>query len=213
MRVTCSIMTCLLMLSKLGLADDDQGFKPLFDGKTLVGWTVVSEKPGPPDEWTWNDGVLAAKPASSWLKSNQTYRDFILELEFRVPVNGNSGVFLRVPDLKENEHPWTHGMEIQILDDAGPVYKGKLKDWQYTGSIYGVVPAKDSTFKGAGEWNTYKITCRGDKVEVVLNGKVVSQADMSAEESLKNRSRTGHIGLQNHGTGVEFRNVRIKTLE
>src|SRR5262245_48508946 len=51
-------------------ADDADGFRPLFDGKSLAGWSVVADKPGPDDEWTWKDGVLVAKPASSWLKSN-----------------------------------------------------------------------------------------------------------------------------------------------
>src|SRR5262249_34117123 len=94
--------------------DKDDGFKPLFAGTTLGGWTALTERdaPVPADEWTWKGDVLVAKKGTSWLKSKEQYGDFILELEFRVPVNGNSGVFLRVPDLKEKEYPWTHGMEI-----------------------------------------------------------------------------------------------------
>lgn len=211
MKTAAPILMSYFALGAMCAAEDD--FRSLFDGKTLAGWTVVAEKPGPKDEWTWRDGVLVAKPASSWLKSEAQFGDFVLELEFRVPVNGNSGVFLRVPELKEGEYPWTHGMEIQILDDGGSEYKGKLKDWQYTGSIYGVVPAKNSTFKGPGEWNRLRITCQGDQVEVVLNGKMVSEADMSAREPLKSRPRKGHLGLQNHGTGVEFRDVRLRELK
>lgn len=192
----------------------DKDFRPLFDEKSLAGWSVVAEGDKTVEgEWTWKDGVLSAKPASSWLRSDKEFGDYVLELEFRVPVNGNSGVFLRVPELKEKEYPWTHGMEIQILDDHGSAYEGKLKDWQFTGSIYGVAPAKDSTFKGPGEWNAYRITCQGDDVKIELNGKVVSRADMSQEESLKSRPRKGRIGLQNHGTGVEFRKVRIRELK
>jgi hypothetical protein len=207
MKTPTMLLSCFTLVA-LAAAEDD--FRPLFDGKTLAGWTVVAEKPGPKDEWSWRDGVLVAQPASSWLKSDAQFGDFVLELEFRVPVNGNSGVFLRVPDLKDGEYPWTHGMEIQILDDGGSEYKGKLKDWQYTGSIYGVVPAKNSTFKGPGEWHRLRIACLGDLIEVALNGTTVSRADMSAEEPLKSRPRIGYLGLQNHGTGVEFRNIRIK---
>lgn len=213
MRLRCWTLACLFVSAGMLIAEDADGFRPLFDGKTLKGWSVVEDKPGPKDEWTWNDGVLSAKPASSWLKSDEEYGNFVLELEFKVPVNGNSGVFLRVPELKAGEHPWTHGMEIQILDDHGSAYEGKLKDWQFTGSIYGVVPAKESTFKGPGVWNAYRMTCQGDKIEIELNGKLVSRADMSESEPLKNRARKGRLGLQNHGTGVEFRNVRLKTLK
>jgi hypothetical protein len=137
----------------------------------------------------------------------------VLRVEWRVPANGNSGVFLRVPDLKAGEQPHMKGIEVQVLDDKGPEYAGKLKPWQYTGSIYGAAPAENSTYKGPGEWNSYEITCRGEKIEVAMNGSKVAAADASQLDVLKDRPRRGHIGLQNHGTGVEFRKVEIKVLQ
>src|SRR5262245_44536489 len=121
--------------------DKPAGFQPLFDGQSLSGWVVKGEagKEAPKDEWLAKDGVLSAKAGHSWLSTAKTYGDFVLRLEWRVPENGNSGVFLRVPILKASEQPHVKGIEIQVLDDQGPQYLGKLQPWQYAGSIYGAV--------------------------------------------------------------------------
>jgi len=190
-------------------------FAPLFDGKSLDGWVVKGE-PGqeaPKDEWKIVDGVLTAKPGHSWLSTAKMYGDFTLRLEWRVPENGNSGVFIHVPELKPGEQPYVQGIEIQVLDDAGPEYKGKLQPWQYAGSIYGAVAAENSGYKGKGEWNSFEITCRGSSIEVVMNGNKVAAADAEKIETLKARPRRGYIGLQNHGTPVEYRKIEVKELD
>ncbi len=190
-------------------------FEPLFDGKSLDGWVVKGE-PGqepPKDEWEIKDGVLVARPGHSWLSTAKMYGDFTLRLEWRVPENGNSGVFIHVPDLKPGQQPYVEGIEIQVLDDAGPEYKGKLKPWQYAGSIYGAVPAENTGYRGKGEWNRFEIICRGPAIEVSMNGNRVAVADAEKIETLKARPRRGYIGLQNHGTPVEYRNVELKVLE
>jgi hypothetical protein len=193
--------------------DETVEFKPLFDGKTMEGWVVKSEKPVPEDTWSIKDGILSAKPADSWLCTKQMYADFVLRLDWRVPLNGNSGVFVRVPELKPGEHPWEKGIEIQILDDKGDQFAGKLQPYQYAGSIYGAVQPDNSMFKGAGEWNSFEITCQRELIKVVMNGQLVAQADVDELEVLKNRPKMGFIGLQNHGTAIEFRNIQIKILK
>jgi hypothetical protein len=191
----------------------DDGFVPLFNGKDLTGWEVREFRDGDKEKWSAQDGVLTAKPGSGWIGTTKMYGDFALRLEWRIPVNGNSGVFLRVPDVKTKTSPSQLGMEIQVLDDTGPAYKGKLKDWQYSGSLYGFVPASKSVYKGAGQWNRYEITCKGDRVTVVFNGETVVDADVSKFPELAKRPRRGFIGLQNHSTGVEYRDIRIKVLD
>ena len=190
-------------------------FQPLFDGKSLTGWVVKGDagKPAPEDEWSITNGVLTAKPGHSWLSTEKMYGDFILRLEWRVPENGNSGVFIRVPELKPGQQPYVEGIEIQVLDDQGPQYKGKLKEWQYAGSIYGAVAAKDTGYKGPGQWNALEITCRGGSIEVAMNGNKAAAAEMDKVETLKSRPRRGYIGLQNHGTPVEYRKIEIKVLQ
>jgi hypothetical protein len=187
-----------------------EGFKSLFDGKSLEGWKIHDGKLA---SWGVEKGLLFVKGGGGgWLMTEKEYGDFELRLEFKVPKGGNSGVALRAP-LKGN--PAYQGMEIQILDD--PSYKG-LQKWQQTGSIYGVVPPAKLATKKVGEWNAYRITCKGRKVTVELNGEKVVDANLDdykekhAKEHPGILRDKGHIGLQEHGGRVEFRNLFIKEL-
>jgi hypothetical protein len=191
-------------------ADDKaDGFVPLFDGKSLEGWEI---KAGSKAAWSVSaEGTLACKGGGGgWIGTAKQYGDFVLRCEWKVPENGNSGVFIRVPSEKGD--PAYTGMEIQVLDDDGPQYKGKLQKWQFSGSIYAVAAPSKAVYKGAGKWNSYEITCKGDSVVVVFNGEKVAEADMSKEAKLAKRPRSGYIGFQNHGSGVEYRNIAIKPL-
>jgi hypothetical protein len=214
MRIACLIGSYCLV-GALSASAAEKEFVPLFSGSSLDGWVNKDPegKETPTDKWSIDDGVLVAKPGSGWLSTKAMYGDFVLKLEWRVPENGNSGVFIRVPDLKPGQAPHIEGIEIQVLDDNGPEYKGKLQPYQFAGSIYGAVPAKDSGYKGAGEWNSFQITCQGGKIEVVMNGNKVAEADVSKVDSLSKRPRRGYIGLQNHGSGVEYRKIELKVLE
>jgi Domain of Unknown Function (DUF1080) len=212
----CCLLVLVVAVAPLASAQDKPAeFQPLFDGKSLDGWVVKGDpgKEPPQGEWLVNDGVLTAKPGHSWLSTAKTYGDFVLRLEWRVPENGNSGVFLRVPDLKAGEQPYVKGIEIQVLDDQGPQYRGKLQPWQHAGSIYGAVAAENTGYKGPGEWNSLEITCRGGSIQVAMNGRKAAAAEVEKIETLKARPLRGYIGLQNHGTPVEFRKIEIKVLE
>lgn len=212
-RYVLASMLLLVVLAGGYASAAEDGFAPLFNGRDLEGWEPREYKQMPADQWTFKDGVLAAKNGQGWLATKREFENFILRLEWRLPTNGNSGIFLRVPPLKEKEQPWTAAVEIQALDDTGPTYVGKIKPYQFSGSIYGAVAPTRSKYRGAGEWNSFEITCRGGKISVVFNGDEVASADMDAVPALRNRARKGVLGLQNHGSSVEFRNVRIKILE
>jgi hypothetical protein len=110
-------------------------------------------------------------------------------------------------------------MEIQILDNDAPVYKGKIRPAQFHGSVYDVFPAKPGFLKPVGEWNSEEISAQGSHIVVTLNGTVIVEADLSTvtdPEVLKKhpglRRPSGHIGLLSHDSRVEFRNLRIKKL-
>jgi hypothetical protein len=214
MRAFSLFFGCMLPLAALA-AEPSAEFRPLLDGKSLAGWVAKTEDGKPSEESSWSvaEGVLSCKAGSGWLSTKEMYGDFVLRLEWRVPENGNSGVFIRVPEMKAGERPHIAGIEIQVLDDKGPIYAGKLKPWQFSGSIYGAVPAENSTYKGAGQWHAYQITCRGGEIEVLMNGQKVAAADAEKVAGLKDRPRRGYIGLQNHGSGVEYRKIEIKVLE
>jgi hypothetical protein len=207
-----SALALVLAIAPVCLAADD-GFTPLFNGKDLTGWEIKENrsKSKDPDQWYVKEGgILAAKSGSGWLGTKEQYGDFILKVEWRIPPGGNSGVFLRVPGVKEGVSPSETGFEIQILDDNAPQYKGKLKPYQFSGSVYHFVGPSKSVFKGANEWNAFEITCKGEHISVVYNGEKVTEVDSTAGPDFAKRQKKGFIGLQNHGSPVEFRNIRIK---
>jgi hypothetical protein len=210
-----ALLAILLPAGRAGDTDPDtatppKGFTALFNGKDLTGW---KNHGGKLTSWGADKGILFVKGGGGgWLMTEKEYGDFELRLEFKVPRGGNSGVALRSP-MKGD--PAYTGMEIQILDDAS--HKG-LQKWQHTGSIYGVVPPAKLATRPIGQWNSYKITCKGRQVTVELNSEKVVDANLDDYKAKHAKAHPGilrdkgHIGLQEHGGRVEFRNLFIKEL-
>jgi len=197
-----------------GCAGEEQGFVQLFNGKDLTGWTLVHGKgPG----YVVENGILVApEDGGGNLYTEKQYSDFVFRFEFRLSTNGNNGLGIRAP--LEGDAAY-QGMEIQILDDYGPAYKGRLKPAQYHGSIYDVVPARTGHLKPAGEWNQEEVTASGRRITVKLNGTVIVDADLDSvkdpailEKHPGLARASGHIGFLGHNTRMEFRNIRIKEL-
>lgn len=184
----------------------------LFNGKDLSGWQIISGKQG---SWKVEKGTLYTEgEGGGWISTTSEFENFKLELDFRVPPDGNSGVFLRAPH--EGDPAYT-GMEVQVLDDYAAMY-AKLKAWQYCGSVYGVQAPSERASKPANEWQHYEIVCNGPSVQVTLNGRKIVEANliehMDKEKSHPGlKRRKGFIGLQNHSTRVEYRNIMLEELE
>ncbi len=189
--------------AELSEAERAEGFELLFDGRTLEGWTTLSDDPG---GWSVQDGMLYCEGVTGpWLRTRKRYGDFVLRLEFKISDEGNSGVFIRAPLVARASR---FGMEMQILGVSGPPHKEES-----TGAIYDVLaPTKDAA-RPPGTWNEAEIDCRGSRVKIRLNGELVLDFDMDQVDALKNRLRCGVIGLQDHNDEVWFRNIRIKTLD
>jgi len=202
-----AVLTLLLCASSTRAGD--AGFTPLFNGKDLTGWQAKGG--GKLESWSVKDGILTATPGGGWLATKQMFGDFILKVEWRIAEGGNSGVFLRVPDLDTRVSPSQTAMEIQILDDTAPRY-AKIKPYQYSGSLYGFVPRGKDVYRPRA-WNRYEITCRGNQVTIVFNDEKVVDADLTRFPELLKRPKRGFIGLQNHGSAAEFRKVEIKVLD
>ncbi len=207
----------LLLFSALltgSLVAQEPGFTSLFNGKNLDGWTLVGgHGPG----YVVKDGIIEC-PADGGgnLYTEKEYGNFVLKLEYRLSPGGNNGVGIRAPLAGDAAY---QGMEIQILDDTHERYKGKIKSEQHSGSVYDVFPARTGFQKPAGEWNEYEITARGSNIHIKVNGVTIIHCDLNdvtEEKTLKRhpgiRRASGHIGFLGHGTLVEFRNIRIKTL-
>jgi hypothetical protein len=152
---------------------------------------------------------------SDYLITEEKFGDFILELEYKYPHKGNSGVFFRIGDPKD---PVKTGIECQILDSTGkPDDKMGAHDH---GGIIRTVGPKVNMSKKAGEWNHMVINCQGHHLRVALNGiEIINHWMDSTSENKKltgvgDRPLKGHIGLQDHGTpnNIYFRNIRIRNL-
>ncbi len=182
------------------------GYSSLFNGRDLAGWET-SQAGGEPC-WKAEEGMLVCTgKRGSWLRSQKEYGDFNLRLEYRLKPGGNSGVYIRAP--KDGAHHGQGaGIEVQILDDAAPRY-AKLQPYQYTASLYGILPANPRVARPAGQWNTLEIDCRGREYRVVHNGVEVVRAKAEDTPALKDRRVAGFLGLQNHSEEVWFRHLRI----
>lgn len=202
--------------AEVAIAQQASGARPskLFNGKDFTGWQGFG---GPASQnWKVEKGVLSCtgEAGASWIYYEKEFSDFELELEFNLPANANSGVFIRAPKTGD---PWVTGIEIQLLDDFGDKWKGLQPD-QYTGAIYAAVgPTKRVTQK-AGQWQTMKIRCLGDQCQVWVNDQPVVDANLAelAKKFGKKipglKRKKGLIGLQNHGDKVSFREITVQDL-
>jgi len=185
----------------------EDGFVPMFDGKTLDGWKTAGN-------WVVEeDGVVTLHPRpgehgwqryDAYLTTARKYKDFIIDLEFKIDKGGNSGVFLRVGDTTDHVR---HGFEVQILDTHGKKNPGNHD----CGGVIGTAGPSKNMAKPAGEWNRYVITCKGNKLEVVLNGEQIIDLELD-KSAIKDRPAEGYIGFQDEAKRVWYRNVRIKEL-
>jgi len=217
MRTTLRLGVLALAVCVAGARAEDkpakppEGFVALFDGKSLDGWKPT----GKAEVWAAEGGAIVCKGGGGgWLLTEKEYGDFEFRCEYRwEKKGGNSGVALRTPATGD---PAYVGMEIQLIDDEG--WPGKLADYQHTGSIYDVQPAKEAKNKPIGEWNTVKIVCKGRSVVIVQNDVELVNANLDDYKAKEDKHPglkrdKGRIGFQSYNIRVEFRNVWIKELK
>lgn len=186
------------------------GYTSLFDGTSLDGWQGAVENYEVVDET-----IRTKEGHGGLLLTKDEYGDFNFRFEFKLPPGGNNGVAVRSP--LQGDPAW-EAFEIQILDDGHPKYEN-LKDYQFHGSIYGLVPAKRGYLRPTGEWNFQEVEARGSHIKVTLNGTVIVDADVkeidpdSVERLPKGVDRAkGYVGFAGHSDPVAFRNISIKRL-
>jgi hypothetical protein len=221
----------LVAMSLMGMAvrgADEEGFRPLFDGKTLDGW----EQHGGKAQYRVENGEIVGRSVpntpNSFLCTKEEFGDFILEVEWKVDPKLNSGVQIRsqvfpepteaVIDGKTYRFPAdrVHGYQVEIDPDVerGRLWSGGIYDEGRRGWLADLKDneAARKAFK-PGDWNKFRIECRGDSIKTWING--VPAADLRDAVTLK-----GRIALQVHGVGnrtepleVRWRNIRIKELK
>jgi hypothetical protein len=209
-----------------------QAAEPLFTGANLDAFEC---RPG---SWVIEDGALTCrmedvkdrkgnvrKRGMGYIWTREEYSDFVLTLTYRLSEAANSGVFFRT----DKDNPVQGGFEIQLLDNAGYARKrgAAISPKNSNGALYDAVAPTAGPGKPAGQWNTFRLTCKGSKIRVEINGIQTVEADIDQwkhagrnpdgsknkfKTALKDLPRTGRIGFQNHGQVVWIRDVEIRRL-
>lgn len=201
----------------LSKQEQKEGFKLLFDGTSLNNFQ------GDKVNYSTENGTIAVRPVGRGfgnLYTNDEYTDFIFRFEFKLTEGANNGIGIRAEMGKDAAY---YGMEIQVLDHYNKIYQPGLRDYQYHGSVYGIIPTQNrDQLKPVGEWNEEEIYVKGDNIRVTLNGVVITEGNI--REATKNGNydkkehpglfnKKGYIGFLGHGSTLWYRNVRVKALK
>ena len=207
--------------NRLTAAERAAGWQLLFDGNSLEGWRGYNSE-FMPTGWSVENGLLTRTGPGGDIITEQQFGDFELYLEWLVGPGGNSGVLVRAVEGQEEVY---HGApEMQILDDAGhPDGRSPLTS---AGSNYGLHGAPRGIVKSAGEWNSSRIVVVNNQVEHWLNGDKVVEYELGSADWLRRvanskfaqwpaygRASRGHIGIQDHGDRVSFRNLKVREIK
>ena len=205
----------------LNAAEKTAGWRLLFDGQTTAGWHPYRGK-GRVTGWQVINGELTLIVAGGDIVTDEQFADFELTLDWKIAPKGNSGVFFRATE--DQEAIYQTAPEMQILDNAGhPDGQVALTS---AGANYALhAPIRDVA-KPAGEWNSARLLVRGNHVEHWLNGFKIVEYELGSPEwhtlvegskfkewPTYGKAKRGHIGLQDHGDQVSFRNVKIRPMK
>jgi hypothetical protein len=197
-----------------------QGWRLLFDGKTTEGWRSY-RAPTLPAGWQVVNGELTRVSFGGDIITRDKYRDFELTLDWKVQEGGNSGLFYRA--VEGLGQIYYGAPEMQFLDDAR--HRDGRSELTSSGANYGIHPAPRGVVKPAGEWNSVRLIVQGVHVEQWLNGQKVVDYELNSPDWKERVARSkfqewpeygqakeGYIGLQDHGSRVSFRNIKIRVL-
>lgn len=207
--------------NELTQKEKDDGWILLFDGKTLDDWTTSA---GKESRTPVEDGAINPHKCGHYMMvRKEPWANYVLSLDFKISKKCNSGVFIRTTSLtpRPGKDVGFNGMEIAIDDTTGAGFHD-------TGAIYDLVKPSKNAMKPAGEWNRMVITSDRNKIEVELNGTVVTKMDTNEwpkpnlrpdgtmhkfDVAYKEHPVKGFIGLQDHGSPCWYKNIRIKPLK
>ena len=217
------ILFIITMGLLLGQNPGQKEWITLFDGKTVSGMRGYKMDSFPWDAWTIEDSSLKTIPGGKGVDiiSTETYKDFELELEWKLQSGGNSGIFYFATE--ENHYIWQSAPEMQILDNTA--HHDRLRLVTSAGALYDLIAPSEDVVNPIGDFNQVKIILRDNHIEHWLNGRKILEYDYDSLE-FKNlifnskfkdmphfaKASSGHIGLQGDHGEVWYRNIRIRKL-
>jgi serine/threonine protein kinase len=173
----------------------------LFNGRDLTGWLQKGHA-----GWTVQGGVLSGESQRppGWLMSQSEFGDFELELDYRLPPDGNSGIFFRA--LEAGAISGSEFHEVQLLDDTAEKF-ANVDPKGHTGALFGKLAPRNVPVTQPNQWHSLRVRAFTGHIQVAVNGTEILDAELPAGKPSR-----GHIGLQLYAPGVSFRNIRIREL-
>ncbi|GAB3889197.1 3-keto-disaccharide hydrolase [Spirosoma agri] len=219
-------------LNTLSAQEKKEGWTLLFNGKNTTGWHTYGGKPVG-SSWQIEQGALKLNvpnrvgnkaPDGGDLVTDAVFEgDFEFKADWKVERFTNSGIFFFVQEAPQYKNIFDTGLELQVLDDA--IYEGAAENKHRAGDFFSVANARVRELKPVGEWNQVRFVVKNKKMTVYLNGFSIQEHELTgadwkqrlATSKLNNApiskgNYTGRIGLQDWGSSVWFRNIKIRTI-
>lgn len=204
-------------------AERAAGWRLLFDGRTTAGWREYRQRTIGP-KWHVIDGALTFKDSGRkealGIVSEAQFDNFELIVEWKITEGANSGIMYRVSESQAK--PYATGPEYQVLDDAA---YAKSPPQRRCGACYDMYAPMDAEPQPVGEWNRTRIVVDGRHIEHWLNAQKIVEYELNGADWNARRARSkwkdypaygsetkGHICLQEHGSEVAFRSIKIRPL-
>lgn len=209
-------------------SSNSEGWVSLFDGTNYDNWKgYLSDDVY--SEWTIDDGAMLYTPSDNKKRdiiTKSEFTNFVMSLEWKIAEGGNSGIFWGVKEKPELKVYQT-GPEVQVLDNERHPDALANPKYHQAGALYDMVQPTSDVCNPAGEWNKVELTVdhKNNKGSIKLNGTVIVEFEphgeswdaLIAKSKFKNskvfgKYQTGHLGLQDHGDKVWYKDIKIKEL-
>lgn len=219
-------------VNTLSAQEKKDGWRLLFNGRDLSNWHKYGGK-GVGSSWQIDDGTLKLNvpnrignkaPDGGDLVTNEVFTgDFEFKADWKVERFTNSGIFFFVQESPAYKNIFDTGLELQVLDDA--IYEGANENTHRAGDFFSVANARVRELNPVGQWNQVRFVLKGNTLDVSLNGFSIQEHELNSDDwkkrvaasklskaPLSKGQFTGHIGLQDWGSTVWFRNIKIRRL-
>jgi hypothetical protein len=215
----------------LTAAERTAGWVSLFDGSNTQAWRGFHSDAFPAEGWTVEQGTLRHAEgdgrggrAGGDLLSRETYSNFEFAADWCLQPGGNSGIkYLVVEEHTPKTARGAFGLEYQLIDDVA--HSDAKQDNRKTAGVYDVAAPGPKKLEAAGQWNHLRIVVKDGRVEQWLNGEKVLAFGLGSTQFKEwvaaskyktdaryGAAREGHIALQEHGSGVAFRNIKVRRI-